>query len=85
MQLGRVIGHATSTIKHPSLRGWRLVIVQPVNVKREPEADPIVAVDRLGSAPGSLVVLNSDGKEARDVVGDEKTPVRFFVIGLVDD
>jgi ethanolamine utilization protein EutN len=85
MQLGRVIGHATSTIKHPSLRGWRLVIVQPVNVKREPEADPIVAVDRLGSGPGSLVVLNSDGKEARDVVGDEKTPVRFFVIGLVDD
>jgi microcompartment protein CcmK/EutM len=30
-------------------------------------------------------VLNSDGKAARDVVGDEKTPVRFFVIGLVDD
>jgi ethanolamine utilization protein EutN len=85
MQLGRVIGHATSTIKHPSLRGWRLVIVQPVNVKREPEADPIVAVDRLGSGPGNLVVLNSDGKEARDVVGDDKTPVRFFVIGLVDE
>jgi ethanolamine utilization protein EutN len=85
MQLGRVIGHATSTIKHPSLRGWRLVIVQPVNVKRESEADPIVAVDRLGSGPGNLVVLNSDGKEARDVVGDDKTPVRFFVIGLVDD
>ena len=85
MQLGRVIGHATSTIKHPSLRGWRLVIVQPVNVKREPEADPIIAVDRIGSGPGNLVVLNSDGKEARDVVGDDKTPVRFFVIGLVDE
>ena len=47
MQLGRVIGHATSTIKHRSLNGWRLVVVQPVNVKREPEADPIVAVDKL--------------------------------------
>src|SRR5439155_25606038 len=44
MQLGRVIGHATSTIKHRSLTGWRLVVVQPVNVRREPEADPIVAV-----------------------------------------
>ena len=85
MQLGRVIGHATSTIKHRSLQGWRLVIVQPVNVRREPEADPIVAVDRIGSGPGNLVVLNSDGKAARDVVGDEKTPVRFFVIGLVDE
>ena len=85
MQLGRVIGHATSTIKHRSLTGWRLVVVQPVNVRREPEADPIVAVDRLGSAPGHLVVLNSDGLAARQVVGDEKTPVRFWVSGIVDE
>ena len=85
MQLGRVIGHATSTIKHCSLNGWRLVMVQPVNVQREPEADPILAVDRLGSGPGNLVVLNTDGKAARDVIGDEKTPVRFWVGGIVDD
>ena len=85
MQLGRVIGHATSTIKHRSLNGWRLVVVQPVNVARGPEADPIVVVDRLGSAPGHLVVLNSDGKAARDVVGDDKTPVRFWVSGIVDE
>ena len=85
MQLGRVIGHATSTIKHRSLNGWRLVVVQPVNVQRQPEADPIVVVDRLGSAPGHLVVLNSDGKAARDVVGDDKTPVRFWVSGIVDE
>ena len=85
MQLGRVIGYATSTIKHPSLHGWRLVIVQPVNVAREPEADPIVAVDKLGSGPGHLVVLNTDGKAAREVVGNEKTPVRFWVSGIVDE
>ena len=85
MQLGRVIGHATSTLKHPSLRGWRLVLVQPVNVMREPEADAVVAVDELGSGPGHLVVLNTDGLAARQVVGDEKTPVRFWVSGIVDD
>lgn len=85
MQLGRVIGHATSTIKHRSLDGWRLVIVQPVNVAREPEADPVIAVDRLGSGVGNLVVLNTDGKAAREVVGDDKTPVRFWVGGIVDD
>ena len=85
MQLGRVIGHATSTLKHPSLHGWRLVVVQPVNVKREPEADPVVAVDKLGSGPGLLVVLNTDGKAAREVVGDEKTPVRFWVSAIVDE
>ena len=85
MQLGKVIGHATATIKHPSLEGWRMAIVQMLNVKREPEADPVIAVDKLGSAPGSVVILNSDGKGARELIGDEKSPVRWFVIGIVDE
>ena len=85
MQLGMVIGQATATVKHPSLTGWRMVIVQPLNNARQPEADPVVAVDKLGSAPGSVVVLNSDGKGARHLIGDEKSPVRWFVIGLVDE
>jgi len=85
MQLGKVIGHATSTIKHPSLHGWRLVIVQMLNVKREPEADPAVAVDKLGSHPGHVVLLNSDGKGARELIGDEKSPVRWFIIGIIDE
>ena len=84
MQLGTVIGHATATVKHPSLVGWRMVIVQPLNNARQPEADPVVAVDKLGSAPGSVVVLNSDGKGARELIGDDKSPVRWFVIGIVD-
>ena len=85
MQLGTVIGHATSTIKHPSFNGWRLVIVQMLNVKRQPEADPVVAIDKLGSGPGQTVVLNSDGKGARELIGDDKSPVRWFVIGIVDE
>jgi ethanolamine utilization protein EutN len=85
MQLGTVIGHATSTIKHPSLVGWRLLIVQMLNVRKEPEGDAVVAVDNLGSASGSTVALNSDGRGARDLIGDEKSPVRWFVIGIVDE
>ena len=85
MQLGTVIGHATSTIKHPSLHGWRLAIVQPLNVKREPEADPVVAVDKLSAAAGETVILNTDGKAARELVGSEKSPARYFIIGIVDE
>jgi ethanolamine utilization protein EutN len=84
MQLGTVIGHATATIKHPSMNGWRLAIVQPLNARREPEADPVVAVDKFGSGIGSQVVLNSDGMAARELIGDEQSPVRWFVIGIVD-
>jgi microcompartment protein CcmK/EutM len=85
MQLGTVIGHATATIKHRSLSGWRLAVVQPLNVAREPEADPVIAVDKFSAAAGQTVVLNTDGKAAREMIGDEKTPVRYFVIGVVDE
>ena len=85
MQLATVIGHATATIKHPSMTGWRLVIAQPLGANRQPEADPIVAVDKFGSSPGQTIVFNADGKAAREYVGNDKSPVRYFVIGIVDD
>ena len=85
MQLGTVIGHATATVKHPSLVGWRMVIVQQLGVNGQAEADPVIAVDKLGSAPGTKVILNSDGKGARELIGDDKSPVRWFVIGIVDE
>jgi ethanolamine utilization protein EutN len=85
MQLATVIGFATSTVKHPSLHGWRMLIVQPLNAARKPDSDPLVAVDRLGAGPGSTVIINCDGKGARELVGDEKSPVRWFTAGIVDE
>ena len=85
MQLATVIGHATSTIKHPSMQGWRLVIAQPLGSSGQPEADPVVAVDKFGAGPGQTVILDSDGKGAREYVGDPKSPVRWFVVGIVDE
>jgi len=85
MLQGIVIGHATSTVKHPSLTGWRLVIVQPVGPTGQPDGDPNVAVDSLGAAPGQRVLINSDGKGSRELIGDPKSPARYFVIALVDE
>lgn len=84
MQLGTVIGHATATIKHPSLNGWRMVIVQPLDINNQAHGDPVIAVDKLGSAEGQQVIMNSDGQAARELVGNDKSPIRWFVIGIKD-
>src|SRR5712692_4992948 len=84
MQLATVIGHATATIKHPSFNGWRLVIVQPLGARRQPEADCLVAVDKFNAAPGQNVIISSDGKGAREYIGSEKSPARWFVVGIED-
>ena len=85
MLQGIVIGHATSTIKHPTLTGWRLAIVQPVGPDGRPDADPQLAIDSLGVSPGQRVAINCDGKASRDLVGDGNTPARYFVIAIVDE
>ena len=85
MLLGLVIGHATATIKHASLTGLRLPLVQVLDSERKPEGDVIVAVDRMNAGRGQIVILNSDGKGAREYVGNEKSPARWYVIGLADD
>lgn len=82
MLLAHVIGHATATIKHPSMNGWRLLVVQPLNNARTPEGDPVIAVSGLNAAVGQTVVINSDGKGARELVKHDKSPVRYFVCAI---
>jgi ethanolamine utilization protein EutN len=84
MQLAQVLGHATSTIKHATLNGWRMVIVQPLDAREQPDGVPIIALDALGSGRGDRVVISSDGKAAREMIGADNSPARFSIIGLAD-
>jgi ethanolamine utilization protein EutN len=84
MQLGRVLGHAVSTIKHPSLTGWRLLLVQPVTADEKPDGEPLLAIDSLGAGPRDLVILSNDGAGARELVGAKNSPVRWMVLGVCD-
>jgi ethanolamine utilization protein EutN len=84
MQLAQVIGHATSTIKHASLQGWRMLIVQPLDAREEPDGVPIIALDALGSGRGDRVVISSDGKAAREMTGADDSPARWSIVGVAD-
>jgi ethanolamine utilization protein EutN len=84
MQIGLVVGHATSTVKHPTLRGWRLLLVQPL-ADGKPDGEPLLAIDHLGAAAASRVVLTNDGAGVRQVVGAKDTPLRWMVLGLCDE
>ena len=85
MLLARVEGNVIATRKHPSLEGWRLVICQPINRAGEAQAAPLVAIDALGAGKRQRVIISSDGAAARQAVGDQKSPVRWMIIGLLDE
>lgn len=84
MQRARVIGRTTSTTKHKSFAGFRLLIAQAITGDNKPDGDPLVVIDALGAGIGATVLISSDGKGARALVGDKKSPIRYFTIGLED-
>ena len=83
MQLGRVIGTATSTLKHPTFEGERLLVVQLETTTGGPDGEPILAFDRLGARRGDLVILTNDGRALQELLGPT-TPGRWSVLGIPD-
>lgn len=85
MYFGRVVGSATATVKHPSMEGCKLLLVMALKADgRSIEGDPILVVDTLGAGKGEEVMITSDGIWARELLGDNTSPVRWSVLGIPD-
>lgn len=85
MLLARVEGSVVATRKHESLRGWRLILCQPMNADGDAEGAPIVAIDPWGAGRRQKVIVSSDGAAARKTVNDPKSPARMMITGVVDE
>lgn len=84
MQLARVIGTATATVRHSSMSGWRLLILQPLDIRGVADEFPLLAIDQLGAGRGATVVFTSDAKYVQQITGRADCPIRFTVQGLLD-
>ncbi|QDU39417.1 Ethanolamine utilization protein EutN [Maioricimonas rarisocia] len=84
MNLAAVIGRTTATVKHPSLNGWRMLIVQPLTSSGGNDGPPMIAIDNMGSGIGDEVIITSDGKAVREALNTNNSPVRWMVIGQKD-
>jgi ethanolamine utilization protein EutN len=84
MQLGRVIGTVVASVKADGLEGVRLLIVQPLDRRREPRGTPLVAADAVAMAgPGELVHYVG-AREAAQALVETFVPVDHAIVGIVD-
>ena len=85
MKIGKVIGNIWATRKEKQLEGYKLLLVQPINViDNSRDSVPIVAVDTIGAGAGEMVIFVS-GSSARSAAKNVATPVDAAIIGIVDD
>ena len=83
MYLGRVIGRVWSTVKHPALKGQRLLIVQPVTVDLAPTGKRLICTDATGAGAGELIYWVR-GKEASFPFLPDEPPMDTTIVGIVD-
>jgi len=88
MRLGRVRGEIVLNAAVGSLRGNRLVIVEPVTAENLAADNglgggkALIAVDRLGAAEGQMVAF-TEGREAANPYWPEHVPVDAYCALIV--
>ncbi|MEA2086976.1 MAG: EutN/CcmL family microcompartment protein [Candidatus Caldatribacteriota bacterium] len=84
MILGKVIGNVISTIKLPVYQGYKILIVQPVNDKEEPQGESVLALDTVQAGVGDTVLVIDEGNSSRLIMNNSTAPVRTMIVGIVD-
>jgi ethanolamine utilization protein EutN len=82
MRAAKVIGRVVATRKYETLEGKRLLLLQPMTWEKEPNGDPIVAVDTCGAGFEEFVFYVA-AREAAVAVPD-LPPVDAAVMGIID-
>lgn len=84
MIIAKVTGSIVSTTKAEKLKGKKLLIVTPLDMKTiEEDGKPIVAIDTVGSGVGEVVLVVS-GSSARQTEITNGIPVDAAIVGVVD-
>ena len=83
MELAKVIGTVVASVKHESLVGVRLLVVQPQDAAGDPVGEPMIAADALQAGPGDVVSWVT-GREAALALPVTFSPVDCSVVSIVD-
>jgi microcompartment protein CcmK/EutM len=89
MFVAKVTGSLVSTQKVESMKGYKLLVVEPYRVDPAQRKSLVttgrtfVAVDMLGAGVGDLVLL-TQGSSARLTPETKNMPIDAVIIGIVD-
>lgn len=83
MFLGRVVGTVWATKKAESLEGLRLLIIQPFDLRLDPNTAVVVAADTIGAGLDEVVIV-AYGRAARLATGNVNAALEAAVVGIVD-
>ncbi len=85
MKFATVVGNLVASQKAKGLEGVKFLIVQPLDINRQPDGESYVAVDATQQAGVGELVFVVASKEAAFALPVQFVPVDAAVVGIVDD
>ncbi|MCP5103889.1 MAG: EutN/CcmL family microcompartment protein [bacterium] len=83
MKLAKVIGTVVSTQKVDSIKGLKILMIQPLDEKLAAAGSPVAAIDTVQAGPGELVYYTLS-REASLALPEPFSPVDAAITGIVD-
>ncbi len=84
MQVCKVIVNVVSTEKDESIKGFKLLIVQPVDMTDlNVKGDPFVAIDAVGAGDGEIVLVVT-GSSSRLTAMTKDRPTDATIQAIID-
>ncbi len=84
MFLGKVLGNVVSTDKYDAYANKKLLVVQKLDLYKNPSGASTVAIDYVGAGEGDVVLVGAAPGLASTVFNTPKAPIRELVMGIVD-
>lgn len=84
MFLGKVLGKIVSTDKYDAYANKKLLVVQKLDLYRNPSGPSTIAIDYVGAGEGDIVLVGAAPGLASAVFKTPKAPIRELIMGVVD-
>jgi microcompartment protein CcmK/EutM len=85
MILARVVGDLYSTVKSPHFEGYKILVVQPLDLDLKPKGNTLLALDRVDAGPDDVVLVNKEGGSARIIFENPDIPLQAVIVAVVDN
>ena len=84
MLIARVTGTVVATRKEQHLEAKKMLLIQPLDLRLNPEGPESMALDAVQAGVGDLVLIVNEGGSSNRVFGEKVAPFDMTIIGIID-
>lgn len=84
MLLCKVVGTIVATQKNKNLKDYKILLVQPIDLKGSSVGRDLLALDVVDAGIGDDVLVLQEGASAQQILKRVDVPVHSVVVAVVD-